>query len=137
MDAARQGILTKEMEAVAKKENIAPERLMQLMAEGKVIIPCNKVHTCIEPNALGSMLKTKINVNLGTSRDLTDLDMELEKVNRAVDMGAEAIMDLSSFGDTQKFRRKLTHECPPMIGTFPIYDAVVYYHNALGKITAR
>ena len=101
MDAARQGILTKEMEAVAKKENIAPERLMQLMAEGKVIIPCNKVHTCIEPNALGSMLKTKINVNLGTSRDLTDLDMELEKVNRAVDMGAEAIMDLSSFGDTQ------------------------------------
>lgn len=137
MDAARQGILTKEMEAVAKKENIAPERLMQLMAEGKVIIPCNKVHTCIEPNALGSMLKTKINVNLGTSRDLTDLDMELEKVNRAVNMGAEAIMDLSSFGDTQKFRRKLTHECPAMIGTVPIYDAVVYYHKALGKITAR
>ncbi|MGN0479396.1 MAG: phosphomethylpyrimidine synthase ThiC [Hominenteromicrobium sp.] len=137
MDAARQGILTKEMEAVAKKENIAPERLMQLMAEGKVIIPCNKVHTCIEPNALGSMLKTKINVNLGTSRDLTDLDMELEKVNRAVEMGAEAIMDLSSFGDTQKFRRKLTHECPAMIGTVPIYDAVVYYHKALGKITAR
>ena len=52
-------------------------------------------------------------------------------------MGAEAIMDLSSFGDTQKFRRKLTHECPAMIGTVPIYDAVVYYHKALGKITAR
>lgn len=137
MDAARRGICTKEMEAVAKKENIAPERLMRLMAEGKAIIPCNKVHTCIEPNALGSMLKTKINVNLGTSRDLTDLDMELRKVNRAVEMGAEAIMDLSSFGDTQKFRRKLTHECPAMIGTVPIYDAVVYYHKALGKITAR
>ena len=110
---------------------------MALMAEGKVIIPCNKVHTCIEPNGLGSMLKTKINVNLGTSRDLTDLNMELEKVNHAVEMGAEAIMDLSSFGDTQKFRRKLTHECPAMIGTVPIYDAVVYYHKALGKITAR
>lgn len=63
--------------------------------------------------------------------------MELEKVNHAVEMGAEAIMDLSSFGDTQKFRRKLTHECPAMIGTVPIYDAVVYYHKALGKITAR
>lgn len=92
---------------------------MALMAEGKVIHPCNKVHTSIEPNGLGSMLKTKINVNLGTSRDLTDLNMELEKVNHAVEMGAEAIMDLSSFGDTQKFRRKLTHECPAMIGTVP------------------
>lgn len=135
MDAARQGILTKEMEAVAKKENIAPERLMQLMAEGKVIIPCNKVHTCIEPNALGSMLKTKINVNLGTSRDMMDMNMELQKVQSAVDMGAEAIMDLSSCGDTQKFRRLLTEKCPAIIGTVPIYDAVVYYHKALMKIT--
>ena len=137
MDAARKGIFTPEMAKVAEKEHLEPKKLMALMAEGKVIIPCNKVHACIEPNGLGSMLKTKINVNLGTSRDLTDLNMELEKVNHAVEMGAEAIMDLSSFGDTQKFRRKLTHECPAMIGTVPIYDAVVYYHKALGKITAR
>lgn len=137
MDAARKGIFTPEMAKVSEKEHLEPKKLMALMAEGKVIIPCNKVHTCIEPNGLGSMLKTKINVNLGTSRDLTDLNMELEKVNHAVEMGAEAIMDLSSFGDTQKFRRKLTHECPAMIGTVPIYDAVVYYHKALGKITAR
>lgn len=137
MDAARKGIFTPERAKVAEKEHLEPKKLMALMAEGKVIIPCNKVHTCIEPNGLGSMLKTKINVNLGTSRDLTDLNMELEKVNHAVEMGAEAIMDLSSFGDTQKFRRKLTHECPAMIGTVPIYDAVVYYHKALGKITAR
>lgn len=137
MDAARKGIFTPEMAKVAEKEHLEPKKLMALMAEGKIIIPCNKVHACIEPNGLGSMLKTKINVNLGTSRDLTDLNMELEKVNHAVEMGAEAIMDLSSFGDTQKFRRKLTHECPAMIGTVPIYDAVVYYHKALGKITAR
>ena len=52
-------------------------------------------------------------------------------------MGAEAIMDLSSFGDTQKFRRKLTTECPAIIGTVPIYDAVVYYHKALKEITAK
>jgi phosphomethylpyrimidine synthase len=83
------------------------------------------------------MLKTKINVNLGTSRDLNDLDLELEKVQDAVSMGAESIMDLSSFGDTRKFRRKLTTECPAIIGTVPIYDAVVYYHKALGDITAK
>lgn len=102
MDAARKGIFTPEMAKVAEKEHLEPKKLMALMAEGKVIIPCNKVHTCIEPNGLGSMLKTKINVNLGTSRDLTDLNMELEKVNHAVEMGAEAIMDLSSFGELTK-----------------------------------
>ena len=137
MDAARKGIFTPEMAKVAEKEHLEPKKLMALMAEGKVIIPCNKVHTCIEPNGLGSMLKTKINVNLGTSRDLTDLNMELEKVNHAVEMGAEAIMDLSSFGDTQKFRRKLTHECPAMIGTVPMYDAIGYLEKDLLEITAQ
>ena len=110
---------------------------MELVAQGKVIIPCNRLHTCIEPNGIGSMLKTKINVNLGTSRDWKDIDMELQKVQDAVDMGAEAIMDLSSYGDTAKFRRKLTQECPAIIGTVPIYDAVVYYHKALKDITAE
>lgn len=137
MDAARKGIITKEMEAAAKKEQIAPEKLRALIAEGKAIIPCNKLHTSIVPNAIGSMLKTKINVNLGTSRDWKDIDMELEKVRDAVNMGAESIMDLSSFGDTQKFRRKLTAECPAMIGTVPIYDAVVYYHKPLKEITSE
>ena len=137
MDAARKGIFTKEMEIVSNKERIGRERLMALMAEGKVIIPCNKRHTCIAPNGLGSMLQTKINVNLGTSRDWTDLDMELDKVHSAVAMGAEAIMDLSSFGDTRTFRRKLTETCPAMIGTVPIYDAVVYYHKALMTITSE
>ena len=126
MDAARKGIVTKEMEIVAKKENIDVESLRQLIAKGQVIIPANKNHKCLDPNGIGNKLRTKINVNLGTSRDCVDLDMELDKVNNAVKMGAEAIMDLSSFGDTQKFRRKLTSECPATIGTVPIYDAVVY-----------
>lgn len=137
MEAARKGICTDEMLAAARKEQMDPQELMGLMAEGKVIIPCNRRHTCIEPNAIGSMLKTKINVNLGTSRDWKDIDMELEKVQDAVRMGAESIMDLSSFGDTRKFRRKLTEECPAMIGTVPIYDAVVYYHKPLKEITSE
>lgn len=137
MNAARQGIITPEMETVAKKEQISAEELRELMAQGKAVIPANKLHTCLEPNGIGSMLKTKINVNLGTSRDWKDLDMELEKVNDAVKMGAESIMDLSSFGDTQKFRRKLTSQCPAIIGTVPIYDAVVYYHKPLKEITSQ
>lgn len=135
MDAARQGIITDEIRTVAEKEGIAPEKLMEYVAAGTAIIPCNKNHKAISPAGVGSMLKTKINVNLGTSRDCKDLNMELEKVQSAVDMGAEAIMDLSSCGDTQKFRRLLTEKCPAMIGTVPIYDAVVYYHKPLIQIT--
>ena len=135
MNAARQGIITDEMRTVAEKEGIAPEKLMEYVAAGTAIIPCNKNHKAISPAGVGSMLKTKINVNLGTSRDCKDLNMELEKVQSAVDMGAEAIMDLSSCGDTQKFRRLLTEKCPAMIGTVPIYDAVVYYYKPLIQIT--
>lgn len=137
MDAARKGILTREMKIVAEKEQMEEQKLMGLVAEGKIAIPANRLHTCLDVNGIGSMLKTKINVNLGTSRDCIDLNMELEKVNDAVSMGAESIMDLSSFGDTQAFRRKLTGECPAIIGTVPIYDAVVYYHKPLKEITAE
>ena len=137
MDAARKGMITAQMEAVSQKEGIPATRLAELMAEGKVIIPCNKKHKSISPSGVGSMLKTKINVNLGTSRDCKDLEMELQKVESAVSMGAEAIMDLSSYGDTRKFRRMLTEKCPAMIGTVPIYDAVVFYHKPLIKITSE
>lgn len=137
MDAARQGIITPEMEIVAAKEDMDAEKLRELIAKGEVIIPANKNHQCLSPNGIGSALRTKINVNLGTSRDCIDMDMEMDKVNSAVAMGAEAIMDLSSFGDTQKFRRKLTSECPATIGTVPIYDAVVYYHKPLKDITTE
>ncbi len=137
MDAARQGVLTKELLAVAAEEKIEAEALRELVAKGQVAIPVNKNHVCIKPSGIGSALKTKINVNLGTSRDCLDLDVEMEKVMSAVEMGAEAIMDLSSYGDTQTFRRKLTAECPAVIGTVPIYDAVVYYNKALKDITAR
>ncbi|MDE7052156.1 MAG: phosphomethylpyrimidine synthase ThiC [Lachnospiraceae bacterium] len=137
MEAARKGIITKELAYVAKNEGMEESELLELVACGKAIIPVNKRHTCIKPSGIGNKLRTKINVNLGTSRDCTDLEMEMEKVKSAVELGAEAIMDLSSFGDTQKFRRKLTSECPAVIGTVPIYDAVVYYHKALKEITAR
>ena len=137
MDAARKGMITPEMKIVAAKENLDIELLREKMALGEVIIPCNKVHHALCPNGIGAMLKTKINVNLGTSRDLVDLEMEYEKVDMAVKMGAEAIMDLSSFGDTQKFRKFLVEKCPAMLGTVPIYDAVVYYHKPLMQITSK
>lgn len=137
MEAARKGIVTPELEAVAKKENRSVEELLPLMASGKMVIPANINHKSLDPNGVGSMLKTKINVNLGISRDCKDYDIEMKKVMRAVDLGAEAIMDLSSHGNTQPFRQKLCNECPAMIGTVPIYDSVIHYQRDLGTLTAR
>ena len=137
MEAARMGIITPELEAVAKKENRSVEELLPLMASGKMVIPANVNHKSLDPNGVGSMLKTKINVNLGISRDCKDYDIEMKKVMRAVDLGAEAIMDLSSHGNTQPFRQKLCAECPAMIGTVPIYDSVIHYQRDLGTLTAQ
>ncbi len=137
MDAARKHIATEQMQIVAKKENIDIERLISLVAEGKVAIPANKRHKSLNPEGIGSMLRTKINVNLGVSRDCKDYDIEMQKVMSAVNMGAEAIMDLSSHGNTQPFRQKLTAECPAMIGTVPVYDSVIHYQRDLATLTAQ
>ena len=137
MDAARKGIVTPELKTVAKKEYMEESALMALVAQGKAVIPANKKHTCLNPEGVGSMLRTKINVNLGVSRDCTDYNVEMQKVMSAIDMGAEAIMDLSSHGNTQPFRLKLTSECPAMIGTVPVYDSVIHYQRDLETLTAR
>ena len=137
MEAARKGIVTPEIEKVAAKEHMSVEELLPLVACGKVAIPANVNHKCLEPEGIGSMLRTKINVNLGVSRDCKDYDVEMEKVMSAVNMGAEAIMDLSSHGNTQPFRRKLTSECPVMIGTVPVYDSVIHYQRDLDTLTAK
>ena len=137
MDAARKGIVTKEIRKVAEKEYMTTENLMKLVAEGKVAIPANRLHKSLNPEGVGSMLRTKINVNLGVSRDCKDYNIEMEKVMSAVNMGAEAIMDLSSHGNTQPFRQKLTRECPAMIGTVPVYDSVIHYQRDLASLTAQ
>ena len=137
MEAARKGIVTPEMKAVAGKERRTEEEIRSWVAEGKVVIPANPSHKSLNPNGIGSMLKTKINVNLGISRDVKDYDVEMKKVLSAVDLGAEAIMDLSSHGNTQPFRKKLTGECPAMIGTVPIYDSVIHYQRDLATLTAK
>lgn len=137
MDAAKQGIVTPEMKQVSRYENMEEEKVRQLVACGQVVIPANRNHVCRKSYGIGNCLKTKINVNLGTSKDCLDLTVEMEKVQMAIDMGAEAIMDLSSFGDTRKFRRKLVEECTAIIGTVPIYDAVVYYNKPLKDITSK
>ena len=137
LEAARQGCITHEMKIVAKQEGLDVEVLRELIALGQIVIPCNKLHTSIAPQGIGKRLRTKINVNLGTSKDVTDYDSEIEKVQRAIALGAEAIMDLSTHGDTRIFRRKLIETSPVMIGTVPIYDSVIHHKKDLGHLTAQ
>ncbi|MEW8996147.1 phosphomethylpyrimidine synthase ThiC [Clostridium sp.] len=135
MDAAKKGIVTREMEIVAKSENMDVQELRALVAEGKIAIPANKNHKSLVPQGVGQGLKTKINVNLGISKDCDDIDKEMEKVKVALDMKAEAIMDLSNYGKTAKFREKLIEMSTAMIGTVPMYDVVGFYDKELKDIS--
>ena len=137
MDAAKQGIVTPQMETVAKKEGMAIDKLLPLVASGQVAIPANKNHTSLSAEGIGTGLKTKINVNLGISGDCKNYDVEMEKVDLALKFGAEAIMDLSNYGKTNTFRRQLIAKSPAMIGTVPMYDAIGYLEKDLLEITAQ
>ena len=137
MDAAKKGIMTREMEIVANKESKNPEEIRSLVAEGKVAIPANINHKSLSPEGVGQGLKTKINVNLGISKDCCDCDRELEKVRTALDMGAEAIMDLSNYGKTAEMRKAIVNMSTAMLGTVPIYDALGYYDKDLKDLTAK
>ncbi|MEG0843952.1 MAG: phosphomethylpyrimidine synthase ThiC [Romboutsia sp.] len=135
MDAAKKGIVTNEMIIVAKKENKNINELLELVKTGKVAIPANKNHKSLSAEGIGTGLKTKINVNLGISKDCCDYDKELEKVRVAIDMKAEAIMDLSNYGKTEGLRKNIVDMSSAMIGTVPMYDAIGFYDKELKDIT--
>ncbi|MFA7620716.1 MAG: phosphomethylpyrimidine synthase ThiC [Aminobacteriaceae bacterium] len=137
MQAARGGCATREMSAVAAKENVPVELILKRVAEGSVAIPANVNHIALSPEGVGKGLKTKVNVNLGISGDCRDYSVEMKKVRLALELGCESIMDLSNYGKTNIFRRELIGISTAMIGTVPIYDAVDYLGKELADITAR
>ena len=101
IDSARAGVITPEMKIVAEKEGRSPEEIRQGVACGRIAIPVNIHHASLSPEGVGEGLRTKVNVNLGISGDLMDEEMEFEKVDVALELGAEAIMDLSNHGKTR------------------------------------
>lgn len=137
MDAAKKGIITPEMTHVATKEKVDVHWLMQQMAVGKVVIPANKNHKSLIPNGVGEGLSTKVNVNLGISKDENDYALEMEKVKKALSLGIHGIMDLSNYGKTADFRKALIETSTAMIGSVPIYDALGFYEKELSEIKAH
>ena len=135
MEEAKKGI-TPLIKTIAKKEHMSEEFVRNGIASGRIVVPCNPIHNP-EPAAIGEGMSIKVNVNLGTSRDLVCLETELEKLRIALKYGADAIMDLSTGGDIDSIRIKMIKKCPVMIGSVPIYQTglVAARKNAVVEMT--
>jgi phosphomethylpyrimidine synthase len=122
---ARKGNITPEMEAVARVEGVSLDHIIEGVAKGTIVITRNALHTSIVPLGIGRGLRTKINANIGTSRDRMSIDDEIEKLKAAVAAGADAVMDLSTGGPIVEIRKEILKHSAVAIGTVPIYQAAV------------
>jgi len=123
LESARQGIITEEMKLCAEEEKVPASFIRDGVADGTIVVVRNNVHTGIGPMAVGRGLKTKINANIGTSKDRIDLALELEKVRVSIQAGADTIMDLSTGGDLRAIRKEIMAASTVAVGTVPIYQA--------------
>lgn len=131
---ARKGILTPLVKKVAAEERLEPDELMSLLANGLVVIPHNKRHKLVRPVAIGYKMRTKVNVNLGTSRDYPDLKSETAKLKLSLKYQTDAVMDLSTGGDIRSIRKKLLSLATVPLGTVPIYQAAIEAIEKRGSI---
>ena len=123
LETAINGHISEEMKICAAQEGVSPEFIRAGVAAGNIVVVRNNKHLAIKPLAVGKGLRTKVNANIGTSGDLADLDLELEKVNISAAAGADTLMDLSTGGDLGAIRKAIMQASPLAVGTVPIYQA--------------
>src|SRR2546428_8337899 len=124
MHYARQGVVTEEIEYVAKREGLPPDLVQSEVARGRMIIPANIRHVELEPMSIGVASKCKINANIGNSAVTSNIDEELDKLRTSVKYGADTVMDLSTGGDIARIREAILRHSPVPVGTVPIYEAL-------------
>src|SRR5689334_1351940 len=124
MRYARRGVITEEMDYIARKEKLAPELVRDEVARGRMIIPANINHPELEPMCIGVASLCKINANIGNSAVTSEISEELKKLHTAVHYGADTVMDLSTGGDIHDIREAILRHSPVPIGTVPIYEAI-------------
>jgi phosphomethylpyrimidine synthase len=124
LESARAGTMTPEMEFVAKREDISPELVLDEVARGRLVIPANKVHLKLglEPMGIGLATTCKINANIGNSAVTSSLEGEVEKLNHAVELGSDTVMDLSTGANIDGIREAIIAASPVPIGTVPMYQ---------------
>jgi phosphomethylpyrimidine synthase len=133
IEMTKKGITTEEIREAALSEGIAPEKLAEDIAAGVSVIPRNTIHP-IKPIAIGRGLTTKINANIGTSKDRVSFDDEMAKLDILVKYGADAVMDLSTGGPVKDLRSLLMKKSPIAVGTVPIYEAAIFAAETYGTI---
>lgn len=133
IDLAREGVITDEVREVAGDEGISPEQLSRDIAEGLSVISRNVKHD-IRPLGIGRGLRTKINANIGTSKDRVSLEEEMDKLDVLIKYGADAVMDLSTGGPIKDIRRLMMRKSTIAVGTVPIYQAVAKAAEDKGSI---
>ncbi len=133
LELAKKGIITEEVKLVASAEGLTPEQLSEDIASGVSVIPINKNHK-ITPIGIGRNMRTKINANIGTSKDKISIDEEIEKLEVLVKYGADAVMDLSTGGPIKELRSMMLKKSPIAVGTVPIYEAAVRAAEQKGSI---
>lgn len=133
IEYAKKGIINDEVKEVALSEGISPEILAVDIAKGVTVIPKN-IYRTIKPIGIGRGLRTKVNANIGTSKDKVSFNDEIEKLEVLVKYGADAVMDLSTGGPIKDLRRLLLSKSPLSVGTVPIYEAAVRAAEVYGTI---
>lgn len=134
IELAGKGIITDEVKLVAAAEGLSPERLSEDIASGVSVIPINRNHG-ITPIGIGRMMRTKVNANIGTSKDMVSAEGEREKLEVLVRYGADAVMDLSTGGPIRELREMMLRKSPVAVGTVPIYEAAVSAAARKGSIS--
>ena len=134
LEAARAGKITAEMKRIAKYEGLSADSLRRSVARGRVVIPKNIVRTLAIPCGIGEGLKTKVNANIGTSKDSSDIKTELRKMREAVKLGSDTIMDLSTGALLNKTRAAILAKSKVPVGTVPLYEIVIKGLNRHGTI---
>ena len=134
MQFARQGVVTKEMEFVAREENLSPEFIREGVAKGTIAICCNVNHKNLKPCGVGGGLRVKVNANIGTSDSFPELAPELGKLHAAIVAGVDSIMDLSTGGNITASRRAIIGASDVMVGTVPIYQVAVKTIQKYGAV---
>lgn len=134
IELAKKGMITDEVKIVASTEGITPEQLSEDIASGVSVIPINRNHK-IKPLGIGRNMRTKINANIGTSKDKISIESEMEKLEVLVKYGADAVMDLSTGGPIKELRNMMLRKSPIAVGTVPIYEAAVKTAEQKGSIS--
>ncbi len=133
IDRAKQGIITDEMMTVASDEGVTPEFICRGIANGQIVIPISPYRKT-KPIGIGKGLKTKVNASVGTSSDIDDIALEVEKTKVAEASGADSLMELSTAGDFYEIRRRVIEATSLSVGSVPLYQAFIEAARDSGSI---